>query len=328
MAKGARANIAVDGNRIEFTVKARLMHVFSSLLLFATILFMFVATVAVQWGMAGYAWRSIFLQLLVLVWTGENCLRAIIVFSQKTVFDNEARLVRHRDLLGEKPVLPFDEVASIAKVRRGAHAGASVLFKVARRGRRFGAGWALTRNEPDDNPTIRYVEETLIPVLNQTVFAGRVTATQAFPPVHFQQDGDAWTRRCMPSLLLAVALCLAIAFASPFQAWGIVGLVFCAYMLFAALQMGKVEFLLGDGVARLKPALLRKAVTVPLADIVGIEETYRHTLLEPIRLGIRYRVGGKTELCPLCVSYRNGKAEAVADETEALLGKATQADPS
>lgn len=328
MAKDAHTGIVVDGNRIEFTVKARLMPIFGSSLLFGTILFMFIATVSIQRGPIGYAWRSIFLELLVLIWTGENCLRAIIVFSQKTVFDNEARLVRHRDLLGGKPPLPFDEVAAIAKVRRGAHAGASVLFKVARRGRRFGASWALTRNEAEDNPTIRYVEETLHPVLNQAVFAGRPPMAEAFPPAHYRQDGDAWTRRCMPSLVLATVLCLAIAFASPFRAWGLLGVVFCCYLLFAALQMSTVEFVLGEGVARLKPALLRKAVVVPFADIVGIEETYRHTLLEPIRIGLRYRVGGKSELCPLCVSYRNGKAEAVADETEALLGKATQSEPS
>lgn len=327
MAKNAHP-ILVDGNRIEFTVKARLMHILGSSLLFGTVLFMFVATVSVQRGTLGYAWRSVFLQLLALIWTGENCLRAVAVFSQKTVFDNAARLIRHRDLLGEKQPLPFDEAAAIVKVRRGAHAGAGVLFKVARRGRRFGAGWALTRSEAENHPTIRYVEETLLPVLNRAVFAGRAPRAEAFPPIHYRQDGDVWTRRCMPSLLLATGLCLAIAFASPFHAWGIVGVAFCAYLLFAALQTSRVEFLLDEGVARFKPALLRKTVTVPFADIVGIEETYRHTILEPIRIGIRYRVGGGSELCPLCVSYRNGKAEAVADETEALLSKAAQADPS
>lgn len=321
--------MVVEGNRVEFRVRTGFGPLLGSLFLFATSLATLLATLPFHRHGSGYAMGGIVLEVAILLWTGDLLYRALVGFSQKTVFDNDVKVVRHADLFGEKPPLAFADVGAIDRVARGVHTAASVGYVLTRRGRRFGKGWPLIRPLPPDVGDLQRLETTVLPVLRQAIRAAGPDPDAANVPLHFRHVGGGWERRTSPSCVVVGVICAAILVASPFRPWALVGLIFAAYALFQWLQTSRVRFEPETRTLVLKPAALRKRLTIRMEDVIAVEETYRYTLAEPVRIGLRYRMDGATDVCPICTTYRRGLAEAVAAETEAILrGNSRHDDPS
>ncbi len=321
-----RQNIVVEGNRVEFRVRAGFGPLLGGFFLFATSLVGLLLTLPFHRGVSGYAMGGIVLNVLILLWTGDLFFRALVGFSQKTVFDTDARLVRHANLFGEKTPLPFADIGSIDRVSRGVHASASVLYKVTRQGHRFGKGWALTRPLSPDDPDLLRLETTILPILRDAIREEQSEPEVVDSPRHYREVDGGWERRTSPSFILVGVVCVAILMASPFRPWALVILIFAMYALFQWLQTSRIRIEPETRTVTLKPATMRKRVVVTWDDVVAVEETYRYTIVEPVRIGLRYRVDGATEVCPLCTSYRRGLAASVAHETEALIGAKTRHD--
>ncbi|MCD8351673.1 MAG: hypothetical protein LUC93_13785 [Planctomycetaceae bacterium] len=321
--------IMVEGNRVEFRVRAGFGPLLGGFFLFATSLVALLATLPFHRFGSGYAMGGIILEVLILLWTGDMFFRAVVGFSQKTIVDNDAKVIRHADLFGEKQPIPFADVGAIDRVSRGVDANASVAYKITRRGHRFGKGWALTRPQPPDNDDRKHLETTILPILLEAIRSESPESEAPDSHVHYREIDGGYERRTAPSFILVAVVCFAILMASPFKPWALVFITLAMYAVFQQLQTSRIRIEPEAGTVTLKPAALRKRVSIRLEDVIAVEETYRFSILEPVRIGIRYRVDDATEVCPFCTSYRRRLAESVALETEALLrGNIRHEDPS
>lgn len=252
-------------------------------------------------------------------------LRDFSNWSRRTVFDGAGGEARHANMLGAKQPAPFTEIAEFVRVRMGSGEGERRLYKLTRKGKRFGRGWQLTRPLPAGDAELAFVEKTVLPALRLAVAEAKERAGQDClrgidSPRRYRQDGDAfsrWARKKSPLFPALIAVLLIMPF--PMGNFGI-SILLVAYAVHTVFGVSTITLYPAEGVMRLRPSLFAGKTEIPFGDILGFEQLHNSSIFQPCSVCLRYLLNGAERSALLCCSYSDRTAEAVAEETEALLG--------
>lgn len=319
--------IILDGNRITFVHKTGHGAVLESFLAVALALTPFTLFFDASLGYGILALQAFILPDLIALFC-----RNFSNWSARTTFDCDAALVTHANMLGNKSPLPFSEVGDLVRVATGFGDGMRVSYKVTPKGGRFTRGWPLTSGKPSGDPQLRDVEERILPALRRAIGAAGGLRSETFTSDamrHYKRGDAGFTRvarKKTPIFLILVALMCLVRL--PTATLGIIVLL-AANLIYVAFGMTRLTIDPASRTLRFRHLPFGRARTIPLADVLGIEQIQPASIVQPYAISLRFRQDEKENSVLLCHSYFNRIAETVADETEALLSAIdTHPDPS
>lgn len=309
-------NITVEGNRVTFVNRGSAAGAVGYLVIIALQIFFLPRQLFSELGLV---------QLFFLIAIFPDMIRMFIIQVQNlrnsTVFDNDARQITHTNTTGISQ-LHFADAAAIAKVEIS---GDSAFYKATPKGKRFGKGWHLTAVLKQSSPEVSYMDNVVLPALNQAIIANG--GGNAVPAGwtggggirRYRKSGEVYRRffwRPYPVWMTMVILVLVFA---PIQLPMLILLLLIGGAAYCFIGSGIVRLDAANGEMRIRPSLQERTVHVPFADFVGVYERDSPSMLQPKSVHIRYRHGGVVRECPLCYAYRPGVLEAVAEETEGII---------
>lgn len=312
-------NILIDGDRITFIANAGHGTVLTSFLALALTLVLFLLSLD-GWQFYGI----LLLQTFLLPDLLDTFLRNFANWSRRTVFDGEAEEIRNANLLGAKKPLPFPEVADFVRVRSGSGDEAKCFYKVTRKGKRFARGWELTRPLPPESADLALMEKTVLPALGSAVAKARrreedPTPEENPPTRHYRTDGSAYwriSRKNSPIFLFLIAVLLLVPFPTRNLSILILLIAHAVLTLFGAVR---ITLKPSEGTLFAGPLLWFKK-EIGRRDILGLEQLRNGSIFQPYTICLRCREGGGERSVLLYCGYSGRTAEAVAGETEAVLG--------